>query len=214
MGWISCRHLARLVSSSSCNSLRNMRLWIAFSGGLIALADAPCGASLALSVPPVVPSFPSLASLCLLDPADQLPLPSLSQVMPCRAPCWPAPPPRSVAILSHWPRAKLCWQVSKLSAYLKLSNKVGLFFLYNISSRPSFWKFSTLLMLSEPGKQTIRSFLKHFILQWEPGKGIWVGAVFLTTETHCKIPFTCQMSTGISWETIFLCLEVILRVFN
>ncbi|KAF3825253.1 hypothetical protein GH733_005887 [Mirounga leonina] len=44
-----------------------------------------------LSAPPVIPSFPILASLCHLDPADQLPLTSSSQVMSCRAPCWPAP---------------------------------------------------------------------------------------------------------------------------
>lgn len=45
------------------------------------LADAPCGTSSGLSVPPVVPSFPSLASLCHLDPADHSPSPAHPDVV-------------------------------------------------------------------------------------------------------------------------------------
>lgn len=104
MGWISCHRPAQLVSRPSCNSLRNMQMWIAFSRRLPCRCS--CGASSALSAPPVTPSFPILAFLCHLDPADQLPLTSSSQVtvMP---PAGQPLPIRSVTILPPWPRARL-----------------------------------------------------------------------------------------------------------
>lgn len=203
MRWTPCCLPTQLVSQSSSNSVQQKHAEVSsFSQKVMTLADAQMLLSDALFASPVslfptsgfpLPSRspgppPIDLSLCSVS-GDQLPLASSSQPMSCTpSPLGGRLPTRFMAILPRRPRARFSCEVSKrLICVSQTINKIHTFFLPWQSSSPSSWKFGgTLLMFSDPGKQTIRSFLKHFILQWEQGEGIWVGAVFLTTETNCR----------------------------